>query len=423
MKLPDFTKKYALAVSGGSDSMAMLHMFVTHRPTLNFFVVTVNHCLRKAGPSDASFVEDYCQKHNVQCLRFDVDVPAICKAEKLSVETAARQARYQVFETLDCDYVCLAHNKDDNAESVLMHILRGCGTHGVIGMRYQKGRYVRPVLHYTKQYLDDYCNHNGVPYVTDETNFDLNMMRNYVRHEIVPRLKNINSNAVNNVLRCSENIKEDDDYLNSLACIDEVTFNQYSFSIPLHLLAQPKPIAYRVLRKAFIRAGYESNVEKFHYDNMLALANGFGGRRLSLPFDLVAVNDYDKLTVISNSYYDSIAQCVLHPVTVGATPTPYGTVNLSQTQPDQPCLQIDLDKLPPTAVIRTPQQGDVFTKFGGGTKPLVRYLIDKKVPQRQRNKLLLVADGNNVLVVCGVEIADAVKIDQNTKNKYYLYLT
>ena len=189
------------------------------------------------------------------------------------------------------------------------------------------------------------------------------------------------------------------------------------------MLAQPKPIAYRVLRKALIAAGYESNVEKFHYDNMLSLANGFGGRRLSLPFDLIAVNDYDKLTIISNSYFDSIAQEVCLPVQLGQTATPYGVVNVSQDMPDQPCLQLDLSKIPPTAVIRTPKQGDVFTKFGGGTKPLVKYLIDKKIPQRQRNKLLLIADGNNVLVVCGVEIADAVKIDENTKQKHYVYLT
>jgi tRNA(Ile)-lysidine synthetase-like protein len=111
------------------------------------------------------------------------------------------------------------------------------------------------------------------------------------------------------------------------------------------------------------------------------------------------------------------------PVQVRQTQTPYGTVNVSATMPNQPSLMLDFDKLPPTAVVRTPQPGDVFTKFGGGTKPLVRYLIDKKIPQRQRNKLLLVADGNNVLMVCGVEIADAVKTDDNTKQKYYVYLT
>ena len=423
MKLPDLTKKYALAVSGGPDSMAMLHMFYKHRPKLDYYVVTVNHGLREAGKSDAKFVEDYCKKHKIDCQRFDVDVKAICKAEKLSVETGARQARYQIFSQLDCDYVCLAHNKDDNAESVLMHILRGCGTHGVIGMRYQKGRYVRPLLHYAKQYLEDYCKVNNVPYVVDETNSDLNMMRNYVRHEIVPRLKNINSNAVNNVLRCSENIKEDDDYLNSLADISQVQFDKYSIKIPISLLTQPKPIAYRVIRKALFEAGYVNNVEKFHYDNVIALANGFGGRRLSLPFDLVAVNEYDSITIISNSYFDSIAEQISLPVTIGQTKTSYGTVNVTADEPNQPSLQLDWDKLPSTAVIRTPQQGDVFTKFGGGTKTLVKYLIDKKVPQRQRNKLLLVADGNNVLVVCGIEIADSVKIDKNTTNKYYIYLT
>ena len=167
--------------------------------------------------------------------------------------------------------------------------------------------------------------------------------------------------------------------------------------------------------------GVFCDVEKPHYDALIALASNVGGKSVNLPFNLVATNDYDCVTIWKNAEKATQnAQNFEIPFAVGVTETPVGTVEVSRT-PTEGSLRFDLDKLPQNCVFRTKKQGDVFTKFGGGTKPLRKYLIDKKIPERERNNLLLLASGNQILVICGVEIADSVKVADGAA-PYYIKL-
>ena len=413
----DLSKKYALAVSGGIDSMVMLHMFATLSPRPDFFVVTVNHNLRPEASEDCKFVAEYCKKFGVKCKTFNVDVPNYCKAMKVSEETGARLLRLGVLNSLEVDYVCTAHNACDNAETVLMHIIRGSGANGSEGIRRESGKFLRPILHMSRQDVENYAEIHGVPHVYDVTNGEVKYTRNFLRHKVIPLLTELNENAQSNITRFAENIAEDNAYLDGLADVSAVKFSLTSAEIPSYLLLQPKPIAYRVLRKVFQGLNVFHDLEKQHYDAIVNLADNFGGKRISLPFALVAVNDYDKVTIVKNSAVEEYSFEI--PFSTGLTDTPLGKVAVDK-QKQEGCLAVDLNKIPQSAVFRTRRQGDVFTKFGGGgTKPLNRYLIDKKIPQRLRNGLLLVADKNVVLAICGVEISDAVKVEENS-DVYYL---
>ena len=411
----DLTKKYALAVSGGVDSMVMLHKFATMSPRPNFCVVTVNHGIRKEAESDCKFVADYCAMLNVECQIVNVDVPGYCEQNKLSIETGARILRYQVLDSLDCDYVCLAHNSNDNAETVLMHILRGSGAKGATGIKYKNGKYLRPILDLTREQIEQYAKEHNVPFVQDSTNDDTKYTRNFVRHKVLPLLTQLNPSAQQNILRFASNIKQDDEYLDSLADISTVAFDFQLARVPKNLLLQPTPIAYRVLSKVFNRLGVYYDIEKSHFDEIIAIASNVGGKRVYLPFNYVAINDYEHITICLNEINSTQTDEI--PFKVGVTETPLGVVEVSQ-EPLPDSLRIDVDKIPKTAVFRTRRQGDVITKFGGGRKSLKDYLIDKKIPQRMRDKLLLVACGSEVLVICGVEIADSVKVEQGAKTYY-----
>lgn len=407
----DLTKKYALAVSGGVDSMVMLHMFATANPRPDFFVATVNHNLRKEASDDCKFVANYCKKFKVVCKTFNVDVPSYCQAMKVSEETGARLLRLGVLNSLDVDWVCTAHHADDNAETVLMHIIRGSGANGGEGIRRENGKFLRPLLHLSRADIEKYAEEHNVPHVYDATNSQTKYTRNFLRHNVIPLLAELNENVQSNITRFAQNIAEDNAFLESLADVSAVKFYGRRAEIPIELL-QPRPIAYRVLKKVFSRLNVWYDVEKSHYDAILALAESCGGKKVSLPFNLVAVNEYDKITIMKNGeepHWDfeiSFAQ--------GVTATPIGKVAVSQEISDG--LRMDIDKVPQTAVFRTRRQGDVFCKFGGGgTKTLNKYLIDKKIPSRLRDSLLLLADGNNVLVICGVEISDFVKTEDNSR--------
>lgn len=411
----DLKLKYALAVSGGVDSMVMLHKFAAMSPRPNFFVVTVNHGLREQAAADCQFVADYCDKLGVSCRIVGVDVPAYCAEHKVSVETGARILRYEVLGSLDADFVCLAHNADDNAETVLMHILRGSGAKGATGIRARNGKYLRPILDMTRQQIEQYAVENSVPYVNDLTNGDTAYARNFIRHKVLPLLTELNPAAKANLLRFADNVGQDDEFIDSIADISAVVFDKGSAKVPKQLLAQPAPVAYRVLNKVFCQLGVFYDIEKTHLEQIVALAANFGGKSVNLPFNLVATNDYDCITIRQNEA--TMAQSFEIPFAVGTIQTPLGVVEVS-TEPSDGALRFDLNKLPKNCVFRTKRQGDVFTKFGGGTKPLRKYLIDRKIPSRQRDSLLLVASGNEILVICGVEIADSVKLDDGVQPYY-----
>ena len=415
MKELDLTKKYVLAVSGGVDSMVMLHKFATLSPRPNFSVVTVNHGIRKEAESDCKFVADYCKKLGVECRVVTVDVPGYCKERKLSIETGARILRYRVFDSLECDFVCLAHNANDNAETVLMHVLRGSGAKGATGIKRVNGKYLRPILSLTRAEIERYAKTNKVSFVADSTNDDTQYTRNFIRHRVLPLLTELNPQAQQNILRFAQNVSQDDEYLDTLADVSTVKFGADVAKVPKNLLLQPNPIAYRTLSKVFNRLGVFHDVEKTHFDSIMALANNAGGKSANLPFNYRAVNDYDYVTIRKQS--ESTAEVGEIPFKIGKTVTPLGVVEVSK-DPLPNSLRIDVDKVPETAVIRTRRQGDVFKKFGGGTKSLKDYLIDKKIPQRARDKLLLVAFGNEVLVICGVEISDKVKVETDVKTYY-----
>lgn len=426
MKELDLKLKYALAVSGGVDSMVMLNKFATLLPRPDFFVVTVNHGIRKEAESDCKFVADYCAKLGVECHIVNVDVPSYCEKNKLSIETGARILRYQVLDNLDADIVCLAHNANDNVETVLMHILRGSGAKGATGIRQINGKYFRPILNLTRVEIEQYAQEHNVPFVKDSTNDDTKYTRNFIRHKVMPLLAEINPSAQQNVLRFASNISQDDEYLDTLADISTVEFGTSVARVPKRLLLQSSPVAYRVLGKVFNCLGVFYDIEKTHFDQILALASNVGGKRVNLPFNYVAINDYEHVTVCLNEkgsiQQDSnTTQTVCIPFNLGVTETPLGVVEVS-SEPLADSLRLDVNKIPATAVFRTRKQGDSFTKFGGGTKTLREYLIDRKIPQRERDKLLLVADGSDVLVICGVEISDSVKVTDGAKN-YYIKLT
>ena len=411
----DVTKKYALAVSGGADSMAMLHAFAHHLPRPNFYVVTINHNIRPEGASDCQFVENYCKQLDIECYVFDIDVPTHARENKLSVETSARVLRYQILDKLNCDYVCTAHHARDHAETVLMHIIRGSGLVGAQGIREYNGKYFRPMLNVTKEHINNYLQQNNVPFVVDQTNADDKYLRNYIRNKVLPLLQDVCPSVEQNIARFAQNVASDQQFLDSLADVSSVKFAKEQAQIPLELLKQPQPIAYRVLKKVFEQLGVHHDIESKHYQSVCELATKAGGKQINLPFDYVAINDYNCVTLCKAQ--PTQAQTWEIPFAVGIVETPLGKVEITQTHTPN-TLHFDIASVPKTAVFRTRRTGDYFIKFGGGKKSLKEYLIDKKIPQRERDNLILIADKSNVLAIVGVEISGKIKAKKGSQVYY-----
>ena len=180
-----------VALSGGRDSVALF--YALKQAGENIVAINVEHGIRGENSlKDSEFVKEFCKAQGVKLYSFSVDVPTFAKAQGYTIEQAARVLRYQVFDKAVedglCDIVAIAHHADDLAETLLMRILRGTGTKGLVGMRAFDGRYIRPLLDFTREDINAYIEANNLPYVDDETNDDLAYTRNYLRAELA-RLK------------------------------------------------------------------------------------------------------------------------------------------------------------------------------------------------------------------------------------------
>ena len=211
------------AVSGGPDSMALLHILIELSKELGFRLIAAhfNHRIRHAAEGDASFVQNACKRMGVECVVQAKDVPRYAREQKLSLETAAREARYaflnECAQSLDASCVALAHHLGDQVETLLMHILRGSSLSGLCAMRELSNGLFRPMLDISRTDIEAYCFVNHIAYVLDETNTKTDIVRNRVRHELLPMLRRYNPAFDDAALRLMENARRDNDALDAMA--------------------------------------------------------------------------------------------------------------------------------------------------------------------------------------------------------------
>lgn len=409
----------AVALSGGSDSMALLYYTLKNAKKYSIKVIALNveHGIRgEKSISDTEFVKAYCNKHDIPLICYSVNSLRRAKEEKLSIEQAARVCRYECFNDAissgKCDKIATAHHLADNAESVLLNVFRGTGIKGVAGITsVRQDKIVRPMLSISKEQITKYIEENDLPFVTDETNLTNDYARNYLRNKIIPEVKNLFPEMEKSIERLSRIAKLEDDYMDKEG--DKIVQNNEDF-VQISLPSHPAILA-RATLKALKHLGLEKDWESVHVNEVLGLTEAENGKRINLPKGIIAVKEYDNITFYKEG------QKASEQIKFAKGTTVFGNAKLKaetvDTVPDlKQGFYADFDKIPKTAVIRTRADGDVFTKFGGGTKSLGDYLTDKKIPVRERDSLPLVADGNKILIIYGIAVSDAVKVDETTNN-------
>ncbi len=411
-----------VATSGGSDSMALLHYLNAQSKKQGFNVVAINveHGIRgEESLGDSAFVKRYCIDNGIEFIFYQVNVPEYAKEHKLSIEQAGRILRYQCFENAlkcgKCNKIATAHHLSDNAESVLLNALRGSGLKGLSGIAQNiDDKIIRPFLSVTKAQIMDYLKKHGLPYRTDSTNLDAEYTRNHIRLNVMPEIKKVFPEAELSLNRLADSAKIDDDYLQSVAqnslTVEETTV---SFSVDLH-----PAVASRCVITGLKTFGIERDWTKAHVEAVLGLKDLENGSRIYLPKGLLAIREYDRITLFKPTDFDYTPI----PFKVGRYEFLYGLITIERVDEFDGELKngfyLDGDKLSPSTTIRTLRTGDKFTKFGGGTKKLCDYFTDKKVPLRLRTRTPLIADDDQVYAIIGIGVSENAKIDQNTKTIY-----
>lgn len=210
-------EQVVVGVSGGADSMALLHCLKSSGKNLNIVAAHLNHGLRgQESKRDENFVRGYCLKHNICFVCKYVDVKTLSKKFNISVEECGRNSRYSFFYSVG-GRVATAHTLSDLVETFFINIMRGCGLKGLTGIPVKRGRVVRPLLNFTRKDIECYCKINNIDFVNDSTNFEDIYLRNRVRLNVIPALVGISSNFEHKLLNTVNAIKEDEEFLDCVA--------------------------------------------------------------------------------------------------------------------------------------------------------------------------------------------------------------
>lgn len=407
----------AVALSGGKDSVCLLHLLLSVKDELNLTVkaIHVDHSIRgEESDRDREFVKTLCQNLSVPLKVLKVDAVSYSEQNHLSLEQGARILRYAAFENATnegfAQKIATAHHKNDCFETLLFNLFRGSGLSGASAIKSKSGNIIRPILSISREQIDDYIAKNSLTFVEDSTNFETIFTRNYIRKEIVPKITERFPDAVDSAYRFSKIASEEDEFLTALSN-DSLEEKDGKFYLKLSL---PPVIFRRATIIALKNLGLEKDYEYKHVLSVLGLKNSQSGAVITLPKNITATKEYDSVIFSKENKIENLDEV---PFTFQNVEFGGRKIVVTDGELDKPYLLFDKDKIPSGAVIRTRRDGDVFTKFGGGTKKLKEYLIDKKIPLSERNGLPLVAKGNVVYMILGIEISNLVRIDDRTKTK------
>ena len=295
--LIDKNDKIVVAVSGGPDSISLLD--ILYKLNYNICVAHVNHGLRENAIIDQKFVEDFCNKRNIPCFVKQIKLKEL--KVKMTLEEAGRKERYDFFYEImknqKCNKIATAHNSNDNAETVIMNIIRGSGVSGLKGIEPIRDNVIRPLIEITRKEIEAYCKENELDPRHDESNDEDIYTRNKVRLKVIPYIEeNINSNVVNNINRLSSIVLEEEKYIeketekeyNECLIASEENRNVYTLK---KFNSLDIVIKKRLIKKFIINLlGNAKDIEKIHIDDIVKLCDKNIGGKFLMPNKRVRIS-------------------------------------------------------------------------------------------------------------------------------------
>jgi len=261
--------KILVALSGGCDSVCLC--LALKKLGFNVSAAHLNHSIREEADSDEAFVKDFAQRHSLKIFIKKADIPKIAIDEKISLESAGRKERYKFFEEICAEYGCtkiaVAHNKNDNAETFLMNLMRGSGLKGLCSIPIKRGKVIRPLIEITRGEIEEFVLENGETFVTDKTNFSNDYTRNKIRNVLIPQFLEISDNFIDSVYKTTSLLKDDYDYISTNAGGLVKFEDSKAFILKEELLKYPSSVVSLALIKAYeFVAGTSKDFEKKHID-------------------------------------------------------------------------------------------------------------------------------------------------------------
>ena len=460
-KVFDYTKKHhminqgdriVVGVSGGADSVCLLYVLWRLSVEIGYsvIVVHVNHGIRgEAADDDEQYVKELCLRLGTPFYPFHIDVRSMAKEQGLSEEEAGRNARYQAFIQIckanKCNKIAVAHNKNDNAETILFHLLRGTGLKGLSGIEPKRKLkmtdgdvlLIRPLLHIERYEIENYLHNEGIEYRTDATNLTEDYTRNKIRNVILSyAVKEINSGAINHINESALKIGEALEFIDSsVACqyLQVVRQEQDSYFINIEALERQAGVIQKgLIRKAMEQlSGHLKDLEAKHVEAVLELTEKQVGKLIHLPYGIMASREYEEIKLFKKKEIaDKTEKETMVPIQISIPGTYFipqkgryletQILNYEKNMPipKNSCMKwFDYDKIENAVEIRNRREGDyIQINSVGGRKKLKDYFIDQKVPKPLRDSQILIADGSHIMWIPfeGERMSEKYKVDETT---------
>jgi len=426
-------------ISGGADSMCMLLILLSLKQELDLDIIVahVNHGIRgEEAKRDADFVEAFCADKGLAFELANADIPRIAKETGTTSEEAGRNYRYSFFcelaEKYSAEKIAVAHNSDDNAETVLFNIFRGSGIGGLKGIlpkrsiscKGSKYKLIRPVLVLSRAEIEEGLEEAGQDFCTDRTNSEDTYARNRLRNTILPMARdNINTNVYGHIESLSRQAalvydfieQETDKYASCINPVTDEDGSKTGVSIDIPSIVK----LHRVLKQSLIRRAFEmvsgklKDVEETHIEAIEDLINKQSGKRISLPYDITATRVYDSIILSSEGSFETLDNVSDHGITWEICNRGDLTIEIPK---EQYVKWFDYEKTGDDLEVRTCRDGD-YLLIGkeGHKKSLSRFMIDNKIPLQERDKILLLATGSHVLWVVGYRQDESCFVTASTK--------
>ena len=436
-------------VSGGADSMCLLEALGAYQSKLDFDlrVIHVEHGIRgEESLADADYVSAFCEERRIPCQIVAVDAPAYSVAHACSVEEAARELRYEAFETAartaenrgcakkadpgdmtgaksDHDRhvrIAVAHHMEDQAETMLWQLIRGSDIKGMGAMRPVRGRIIRPLLGSTRAQIEDFLRERDIRWREDATNSDGTYTRNRLRMDVLPVLTQLNEQAVAHLCESAGRLQETESYLVQQTealyqrCV--VKTERGGWCVKASILKEvpllQRRVLYRVLQNASTRA---RDLTSKHVGLLQELFSHQTGRKLMLPYGVLAIRTYDGVELFPDEVSDVIRDIQIPPEKLFQMEI-LDRFDCAEISKKKYTKWFDYDKIKYNVQIRGRQSGDfLVVDDAGHRQKLKNYLVNEKIPQAEREKLMLLADGSHIMWVVGHRISNYYKVDEHTK--------
>jgi len=397
--------------------------------------VHVNHGLRgAAADADEAFVKKLCEQLNIPCVIYHKDIKEIARERKRSEEEAGREVRREIFaeelRKTGGTKIALAHHQNDNAETLLLNLARGTGLRGLGGMHPVKEPIIRPLLCVTRQEIENWLAEQGISYCQDETNSSDDYTRNWIRNRVIPVLEDgVNKKTVPHISHTMEQLREVQQYLEQQSdffyqnCVITREAEIILKKVPYE--AAPQMIRRMLLKRileTLARSGRD--IGRVHLEGAETLMGLQVGRKVQLPYQIEAIRCYEGVRFVKERKTDpSIVAAELplnQEVRLGnqrvRTQIKDAIAQGDETSEKFYTKQFDYDIIKSNVSIRTREAGDyIVIDARGSRQKLKSYFINEKIPQEERDRILLVAEGNHVLWIVGYRRSMAYQVNANTK--------